>query len=99
MSQFEEIQFELEDEELGLRVLFSSTAAVPGDIHVAIFDVVDDDFRQPTVEELQTIEEHCLSTRIRLDLVLASGEKWPSWRSYAARMASMALNPHTAAEA
>ena len=99
MSAFEEIQFELDDQELSLRALFSAMSAVPGDIRVAIFDVVDDDYRQPTEEELAELEKHPLSGRIRMDLVLASGERWDSWKPHVARLAALALNPNIAAEA
>jgi hypothetical protein len=77
------IQFQLEDERTGLRAIFFTSASYPGDVSVAIWDWGTEAFRVPSEEEVEVIERHPLSNRVRVDLVLESGKKWPVWKPYA----------------
>jgi hypothetical protein len=80
------IQFQLEDERTGLRAIFIASPEEPGDVSVAIWDEAADAYRVPSETEIEAIERHPLSTRIRIDLVLESGRQWPNWQPYAQLM-------------
>jgi hypothetical protein len=87
------IQFQLEDERTGLRAIFIASPEEPGDVSVAIWDEAADAYRVPSETEIEAIESHPLSTRIRIDLVLESGRQWPNWRPYAQLMLGL-LSQH-----
>lgn len=89
----ETIQFQLEDERTGLRAVFIASHEEPGDVSVAIWDAATDSYRVPTEAEVETIERHPLSTRIRIDLVMESGRQWSNWQPYTQLMLGL-LSQH-----
>jgi len=80
MEEPHEIQFELTDDQSGLRAIFATSAEKPGEIRVSVWD--KGRFRSPSEGEMQQLDEHPLSGQIRCDLVKASGEQWASWEPF-----------------
>ena len=92
-----EINFELVDEERGLRFLFTTYEEHPGQIFTSTYvsedEAEDGDayYREPTDEEFTIIDLHPFSYRLRVDLIIESGKQWDAWTPYAQNMLNHAL--------
>jgi hypothetical protein len=72
------ISFLMTDERTGFVARFIAEESHPGKIQIEVKE--GEEFRPATPEDLQTINDHDLSSMITQDLIVEAGKSWKSWR-------------------